>query len=206
MEGRSHISLRLHTIITFSSDPSWSFITPHCWSSAIPWTATYKVTNESVSTVLFAYRLFPNEHHILIYSVSHWAIVLSPQMSCVQTWWSSLIVLSPTAPVMVLKKFQVCAKCSFLSGATCSTGGTFQPQSQLFTFESISYIPTFSFFTSKDTASGHTCINAKIRWKESFIHSSFLSVWFETELVLFMTWKWLLVWYIHFLSCFRLPL
>lgn len=63
---------------------------------------------------------------------------------------------------MVLKKFQVCAKCCFLSRATRSAGDTFQPQSQLFTFESISYIPTCSFLTSTDTASGHACTNAKI--------------------------------------------
>lgn len=39
--------------------------------------------------------------------------LLSPQMCCVQIWRFNLIGLSPAAPVMVLKRFQVCANCCF---------------------------------------------------------------------------------------------
>lgn len=57
-------------------------------------------------------------HHMLVYNVSDWSIVLSPQMCCVQTWRFNLIAFSPTAPVMVLRRCQVCAKCSLSSRNT----------------------------------------------------------------------------------------
>lgn len=65
--------------------------------------------------------------------------LLSPQMSCVQIWRFNLIGLSPAAPVMVLKRFQVCANCCF-PNSNMQHHNTCQPQGQVFISESISYI------------------------------------------------------------------
>lgn len=76
--------------------------------------------------------------------MSNWTIVLSsPQMSCVQTWRSNLIALSPTAPVMVLKRFQVCANCCFSNGDTKHWQNSSTTESALCFFRAF---PTLSFF------------------------------------------------------------
>lgn len=72
-------------------------------------------------------------HHLSVYNVSDWSVVLSPQMCCVQTWRFNLIAFSPTAPVMVLRRCQVCAKCCLSSrnsqrwpwSSTTKSGGDF---------------------------------------------------------------------------------
>lgn len=69
--------------------------------------------------------LLLKEHPFWIYI---WPFVLSPQMSCVPTWRFKLIGLSPTAPVMVLNRCQVCAKCCLSNGNT-GVGNTCTPQS-----------------------------------------------------------------------------
>lgn len=79
-------------------------------------------------------------------------IVLSPQMSCVQTWRSNLIGLSPTAPVMVLKRFQVCAKCCFLSdGDTHCWRHEPTTKSALYFFKAFPTLPYFALFTLRET-------------------------------------------------------
>lgn len=88
--------------------------------------------------------------------------------------------------------------------ATWNAGNTCEPQSQLFIFQSISYTPTFSFLYIKGKQR-YTFFYMQ-RFRQFSLRITSVSIWLESELVLFMTWKVLLFCHIPFLSCFMLPL
>lgn len=139
-----------------------------------------------VSTVLFA-PLCSQMITISWFAVSN-RDVLSPQMSCVQTWRFNLIGLSPTAPVMVLKRFQVCANCCFSIGNTQSW-----QYSSTTKFFHISYTPTFSFFTWQETKRNFSIYEDSYRF-----HSQFL---FDWKLNWFYSWLKKCYFYGTFIFC-----
>jgi len=152
-------------------------------------TGIYKVIL-SVWTLLF---LCTYEHHILPDSMPKLSIVFSSQMSCVQRWRSNLIAFSPTAPVMVLKRFQVCENCCFPNGNTQCW--QYLPVNHKVNASSFKAFPTHPHLAFLFLYKERHFILPRFRQLSKFPS---IPIWLESKLVLFMTLKVLLLW--HYLT------
>lgn len=114
-----------------------------------------------------------------LYNVSSWSVVfsviLSPQMCCVQTWRFKPTGSSPTAPVMVLKRCQVCAKCRLSCRNTLQSATL----DKVWTF---SALPHWACLNLTNHEMGTLYIYMYMQMN-TFLVQIFSPIWFELESV-----------------------